>query len=646
MDELSNANLSQEVNHEDHLEDLKNLRMDINQVKITDLDQFHFLNDKDRRLIYNYIIRHKPIIHVLELQSIEDLEPEKVRKLIPIFKVNGSNTMTSDLHNALNFEEWQGRLSLRWAREFPRESNFDLNDSVPSSFLGSADKMFLRFSINRPGLFSAGLISEKDAGEQWWTKSSSSGVDYLSAFIKIDRLGSRISNVILGDYRIRVGQGLVLDNSFTSQSLLDLGYFAKSSGFLKPYQSLQENNMLRGVAGQLTLNKSTHAILFYSKSKIDANVIESDGDLQEIQISSILNSGLHRTRAEILDRNALSTSIKGGYIKTQKRNWYAGLSFITANQDKNLGSDVRPDQVFLNRLNTQYFGSLFHQMQIKGALLFGEIAVNQEGKLALIQGLLKGLGKHAELMILHRNFSPSFNSRYSQVFSSTGKSQNEKGNTVGLNFSINKRCKVNLQWNSWINPWLKYGVDQPSEAQEFSSRISFSEKRKWTFYLQFTRRLKEKSQIELHETITQHELNTNLRFHAEVKLNPSWTWRGRIERHDFSFAEEQDNGYLVFSDFIYKGVESRISGNFRLGYHATGSYNSRIYTFENDLLYQFRIPAYFGKGVISYCNIRYRIHHDWMMELRGALHYRQSEDSEIKSHYEKEIKLQIHYTFN
>jgi hypothetical protein len=37
------------------------------------------------------------------------------------------------------------------------------------------------------------------------------------------------------------------------------------------------------------------------------------------------------------------------------------------------------------------------------------------------------------------------------------------------------------------------------------------------------------------------------------------------------------------------------------------TYNARIYAYENDLLYNFSIPAYSGKGSRSYILIKYRI---------------------------------------
>jgi hypothetical protein len=46
-----------------------------------------------------------------------------------------------------------------------------------------------------------------------------------------------------------------------------------------------------------------------------------------------------------------------------------------------------------------------------------------------------------------------------------------------------------------------------------------------------------------------------------------------------------------------------VEGNLRLQYFETGGYNSRVYVYENDALYNFSIPAYYDKGFRYYVNL-------------------------------------------
>ena len=45
----------------------------------------------------------------------------------------------------------------------------------------------------------------------------------------------------------------------------------------------------------------------------------------------------------------------------------------------------------------------------------------------------------------------------------------------------------------------------------------------------------------------------------------------------------------------------------RVGYFKTDDYDSRIYAYENDLLYQFSVPSFYGEGIRSYLTGKVKI---------------------------------------
>lgn len=642
-DEATHITLSQELREEKNDQQSK---LSIHQISETALDRFEFLNQKDKVLILDYIKKHSPLISSLELQSIRDIELEKINQLIPYLddKVN----IKSASGSKFRWQDLKGRISQRWSRNFPHSDKIDLADSISSSYVGNADRLFFRVNLAQAGLYSAGFVTEKDEGERLWDPSSKTGVDYLSAHLFLNNPHPKLRSVAIGDYRMRIGQGIILDNSFIGASLTDPGFLVKSTELLKPYQSLQENNMLRGLAMQFVPTSHSIMNIFYSKSRIDANVHSDLGDQPDDQrISSILQSGYHRTAAELQDRNALGIQYTGIDFKQRFGASYMGMSVVNSYQDLPIVNDPTPYKALNNEAQNQWYSSIYHQFPFKGALLFGELASDKSYNLATIQGILKGLGKYADVAILYRNFSPSFNSRMSQVFSASGKSQNEKGLSSYFNFYITKEIRLNLRWDTWQNPWLRYRIDNPTESREFSTRISYIKKRKWTGYLQFSvRNRNQNSQAAIENKLVPVE-DINLRFHVDIKIHPDWTWRARAEFHHSAIDSEGENGYLIFQDFIYKGVESPVSGNFRISHYKTDGYNSRIYAFENDMLYQFSIPAFFGSGTSAYLNLRSRINHHWMMEMRFAITYNgYNSDLEIDAaHYNKELKLQLHYSF-
>src|SRR5690606_16676514 len=62
---------------------------------------------------------------------------------------------------------------------------------------------------------------------------------------------------------------------------------------------------------------------------------------------------------------------------------------------------------------------------------------------------------------------------------------------------------------------------------------------------------------------------------------------------------------LMFTDISFKPANKYLSGNIRLQYFETGGYDSRLYAFENDLLFSQTIPSFFDSGIRYYLNLKY-----------------------------------------
>ncbi len=94
-----------------------------------------------------------------------------------------------------------------------------------------------------------------------------------------------------------------------------------------------------------------------------------------------------------------------------------------------------------------------------------------------------------------------------------------------------------------------------------------------------------------------------------------------------------------------------LSTNLRLQYFETDDYNSRIYAYENDVLYSFSIPAFFDKGVRYYFNVNYDLNRKLSLWVRFAqIIYEEktiigSGLDEIESNRRTQLKLQLRYVF-
>lgn len=94
--------------------------------------------------------------------------------------------------------------------------------------------------------------------------------------------------------------------------------------------------------------------------------------------------------------------------------------------------------------------------------------------------------------------------------------------------------------------------------------------------------------------------------HFQYKPNELIILKTRLE-HVFYNGDEKENGFMVFQDVQYSPQTIPLNISARVAWFNTESYSSRIYAYENDLLYTFAIPAFFGKGFRTYLNLKYGI---------------------------------------
>jgi hypothetical protein len=155
-------------------------------------------------------------------------------------------------------------------------------------------------------------------------------------------------------------------------------------------------------------------------------------------------------------------------------------------------------------------------------------------------------------------------------------------------------------------PWLKYLVDAPSSGNEFLAQITYTPNKQLEVYTRFRNERKQSNQSD-NSTVTNFLVNIpkqNWRTQFIYKVSPSLAVKSRVELlwYDKKGSNEE-MGFMTFFDFIYKPLMKPVSANIRLQYFETDDYNSRIYAYENDVLYYYSIPVFFNKGYRYYLNI-------------------------------------------
>jgi hypothetical protein len=73
----------------------------------------------------------------------------------------------------------------------------------------------------------------------------------------------------------------------------------------------------------------------------------------------------------------------------------------------------------------------------------------------------------------------------------------------------------------------------------------------------------------------------------------------------FLSNDTYEQGILICQDFSWRLKKLPLELDFRYGIFDTDSYQSSLYSYEQDLLYNFSIPAYYSKGFRYYINVKY-----------------------------------------
>jgi hypothetical protein len=94
------------------------------------------------------------------------------------------------------------------------------------------------------------------------------------------------------------------------------------------------------------------------------------------------------------------------------------------------------------------------------------------------------------------------------------------------------------------------------------------------------------------------------RFFVSYRVSKTLTLRNRIDYVSVKSKSGRSNGYLVYQDLLYRPLVFPLDLTFRYALFDTDGFDSRIYTYENDVNYAFSIPSYSGGGQRIYLMIR------------------------------------------
>ncbi|MBC7567305.1 MAG: helix-hairpin-helix domain-containing protein [Pedobacter sp.] len=646
--ESAAENLSEDIDLYELTERLNYIRshqINLNATSAKNLKQLIFLSPLQITNLLRHLEVNGKLLDLAELQSIDGFDLVTIERLLQ-FVTLGKNGTTDKLSLKDMWRNGSNDLILRYGRVIEVPKGF--TDLPGSRYLGSQDRILLRYKYASNNRIAAGLVMEKDAGEHFSKGKVLS--DHFSANLTINQVGP-FKKIIFGDYSLQFGQGLTLWSGFGFGKGPDVTSVAARDVGLRSYSSANEASFFRGVSNIVALWKGIELTSFISYRRRDGSVKLWPDSTTTIQ--TINDSGYHRTKTELKNQNSLGQLVFGGALQYLSDNLNLGLVSYQSTYDQNFitGSSAYNKYAFTgkNLLNTGFH----YNYTFKNIYSYGEVAYSVNGGWAIINGLLASLSPKFSVVLLHRNYDRDYSNFFSNAVGENTDVRNEKGTYAGLNFTPSKRFVYSVYFDYFKFPWLKFRVDSASKGYELLAQGVYIPKKTLKILFRLKREVKQQNPDASDKTQElRNVLKGSVRLAIDWRLNKSIDLQQRIEISIYKKGNvTQEVGKLIYSDFNYHLPSSKVSGNLRIAYFDTPSYNSRIYAYEDDVLYGSSFGAYADKGFKCYSNIRYRVTQQIDLWARYAVIVYQGKESissgldEIKGIKKSDVKVQLRFQF-
>jgi Helix-hairpin-helix motif len=571
----------------ERLQELSEKPVKINTAEESEISRLCFLSDFQVKAIIDHIKKSGNIVSVYELASIPGFDRQTVEMMIPFVSLTPEEN------------DPPGKFKIR--------SSLITNmitkpGDIDTSLLGSSLKILSKYRTNA-GPFSAGIMIEKDPGETFLSGSPPIP-DFFSSHLCWSGKGF-VRKILLGDYSARFGQGTNINTYMRTSLTLTASGYMSGHDEIKPYTSSDENNFLRGAAAVFSI-KNLDLSLFCSRNKLDATVNPLP-DSAKMYVSSFYKSGLHNTESLMLKKDAVSETLFGFNINCNFSSIRLGVTWsesrfsIPLNLKGGGPEGIKGFEGTKNGICSVYYNSL-----IRRILFYGEFSSDYSYKIAMVEGVTLRPSDRLSINFLYRNYLPGFTSLHGRGpgnGSSTGNECGILGNftfEAARNFFISAGCDI-----AWF-PWLKYNTSYPSMSRKQEIRFKYNPGENLIIEASYNYRF------------SMTDLN-NEQGTPGIKELTSRTLKGIIRyshagrttltiRADYKVADEiSSKGMLLLQDISHRFRRLPLTIWLRYSIFNTDDWYSRIYAYENDLLYSFSIPALAGRGSRTYLMAEWEI---------------------------------------
>lgn len=620
------------------MEELAENPVNINMAGFSQLSAIPFLNEIQIHNLLEYRKKYGPVYSIYEITAVEGFSKSVAEKIEPFIIFGEEDKIPGQASDIFKYGKHELFMRTMTIMQNPAGYLQRSDGTVP--FEGDKYRYYSRYRFKADDKLSFGFTAEKDPGESFFSGVNRYGFDYYSAHLSV-----KLNNfkVFIGDYTVRAGQGLVVWQGFSTGKSSGIQNNSKTNQGIQPYTSTDENRFFRGLGAQISKGKTTIGLFFSNKNR-DANIESSDS--VNFCFTSLQSSGYHRTPNEIADKNSIKDLNTGMYTSVRFTNLKIGATFLYRKFNLPFYPAGQIYNFYRFRGNSNMVAGSDYFFCKNRFQLYGEAAISKSKGMAFIQGVLANLHDQLQFSLLFRHYDKNFNALWASAFSEASSAKDETGLYAGIHLLPVKFLTLTAYADMFRSDWISYTTAAPSEGYDFQIQADFSIAKNTDFYIRYKNKKKDKKYDSGTVNINSSEQYKKIRLHFQCRPAKILTIKTRLEHAAFHM-NDKEYGWMAFQDIQLSLRKIPLNISARLAWFDTESYNTRIYAYENDLLYTFAIPAYFDEGFRTYLNLKYKLSKKieiWMKVANTTINNAESTGSgynEIAGNKKSEVKFQM-----
>ncbi len=608
----------------------------IDSNNVNKVDDLVFLNQFQIDIIKNLIRNNKfTKEYLLDTEGFREFEIELIMMCL---KIKYKKSLYPKFHTLVKD---------RFKYNLMQTRGYEPNENKGTTkYQGSKTDAYLKI-INtlsfENSLYKLGFIGDKDAGEKGL-------FPYYSAFMQYS---DNTLDIIIGDYYLKRGSGLLLASGFAPRKGTEVIYPAYKNDYThKIYTSTLEYRKLRGFSGIINIFDALYGLkldadIFYSNQKRSGNKKEYENG--DEYISSVHKSGYYRSDTELNKQNAYTETVAGAGLNLNSDYFSVGSAFLYI--DNSLPIHSSSSSVFYGKhgmLKSVFANSEY----LENLKLSSEYSLDANNNPAFILGAIFRTD-YANLAFNARSYSKEFRSPYGNSFGEFSYPSNEEG----IYFGMETKRYYNLKLSAYIDIFASkdstYYVPAKVKGKEYLLSLEYAIAS--NNYLEILLKNEKKTDYgkigEDKEKQFFDASKTKYRFQykAEHNLGKNHIFRIKsgIEFAIFDIPQSNSKGFAYFIDSKYYS-----SFGLNLGFSYvnfdTDDYDSSIWFYEYSLPGYSNIMALHLKGYRISSFISYTLS-AWTASLRFSYLEKPDEETigsgwdETFSPIDRRLLFQIEY---